>query len=149
MRAANNTAASRATGIWTHALLVWQRFLYPKCVLSATTNLFILHPDNSDPLVHVVKSAIGQRDARNYETPRQKLNFLSEIISYNLDKGFVDKQNKILENVSLEELSGLAAKHLKLDEMITVVVGDKTAIMQSLQPMFENIVELDEEGKPL
>ena len=109
----------------------------------------ILHPDNSDPLVHVVKSAFGQRDARNYETPRQKLNFLSEIISYNLDKGFVDKQNKILENVSLEELSGLAAKHLKLDEMITVVVGDKTAIMQSLQPMFENIVELDEEGKPL
>ena len=61
----------------------------------------------------------------------------------------MDKQNKILENVSLEELSELAAKHLKLDEMITVVVGDKTAIMQSLQPMFENIVELDEEGKPL
>jgi zinc protease len=96
-----------------------------------------------------VKSAIGQRDARNYETPRQKLNFLSEIITYNLDKGFVDKQNKILENVSLEELSGLAAKHLKLDEMITVVVGDKAAIMDSLKPMFKNIVELDEEGKPL
>jgi len=61
----------------------------------------------------------------------------------------VDKQNEILENVSLEELSGLAAKHLKLDEMITVVVGDKATIMDSLKPMFRNIVELDEEGKPL
>ncbi|GAC20052.1 M16 family metallopeptidase [Paraglaciecola arctica] len=96
-----------------------------------------------------VKSAIGQRDARNYETPRQKLSFLSEIMTYNLDKGFVDKQNEILEKVSIEELSGLAAKHLKLDEMITVVVGDKATIMESLQPMFKNIVELDEEGKPL
>ncbi|PKG97808.1 pitrilysin family protein [Paraglaciecola sp. MB-3u-78] len=96
-----------------------------------------------------VKSAIGQRDARNYETPRQKLSFLSEIMTYNLDSGFVDKQNEILANVSLEELSGLAAKHLKLNEMITVVVGDKAAIMESLQPMFENIIELDEEGKPL
>ncbi len=96
-----------------------------------------------------VKSAIGQRDARNYETPRQKLSFLSEIMTYNLDKGFVDEQNQILENVSLEELSGLAAKHLKLDEMITVVVGDKAKVMDSLKPMFENIVELDEEGKPL
>lgn len=96
-----------------------------------------------------VKSAIGQRDARNYETPRQKLNFLSEIMTYNLDKGFVDKQNQILANISLEELSGLAAKHLKLNEMITVVVGDKAAIMESLRPLFENIVEIDEEGKPL
>jgi zinc protease len=96
-----------------------------------------------------VKSAIGQRDARNYETPRQKLSFLSEIMTYNLDTGFVDKQNEILANVSLEELSALAAKHLKLNEMITVVVGDKAAIMESLQPMFENIIELDEEGKPL
>ncbi|MEP1448732.1 MAG: pitrilysin family protein [Paraglaciecola sp.] len=96
-----------------------------------------------------VKNAIGQRDARSYETPRQKLNFLSEIITYNLDKGFVDKQNKILANVGIEELNGLAKKHLKLDDMITVVVGDKATIMESLKPMFKKIVEIDEEGKPL
>lgn len=96
-----------------------------------------------------VKSAIGQRDARNYETPQQKLNFLSEIMTYNLDKGFVDKQNKILSDVSIEELNGLAKKHLNLDEMITVIVGDKATVLESLQPMFDNIVELDEEGKPL
>jgi zinc protease len=29
------------------------------------------------------------------------------------------------------------------------VVGDKVKVMDSLQPMFENIVELDEEGKLL
>jgi zinc protease len=96
-----------------------------------------------------VKNAIGQRDARNYETPRQKLNFLSEIMTYNLDKGFVEKQNEILAKINMEELNSLAVKHLKLDEMITVVVGDKATIMESLQPLFENIVELDAEGKPV
>ena len=50
----------------------------------------------------------------------------------------MDKQNKILENVSLEELSELAAKHLKLDEMITVVMGDKAAIMDSLKSTRNN-----------
>jgi zinc protease len=96
-----------------------------------------------------MKSAIGQRDARAYETPNQKLNFLSEIMTYGLDKSFVDEQNSILANIGKEELNLLAAKHLKLDEMITVVVGDKATVMESLKPMFDNIVELDEEGKLL
>jgi zinc protease len=96
-----------------------------------------------------MKSAIGQRDARAYETPNQKLNFLSEIMTYGLEKTFVDEQNTILANIGKAELNILAAKHLKLDEMITVVVGDKAKVMDSLKPMFENIVELDEEGKVL
>jgi zinc protease len=96
-----------------------------------------------------MKSAIGQRDARAYETPNQKLNFLSEIMTYGLDSSFVDEQNTILTNIGKAELNALAAKHLKLDEMITVVVGDKEKVMDSLIPMFDNIVALDEEGKPL
>ena len=96
-----------------------------------------------------MKSAMGQRDARAYETPNQKLNFLSEIMTYNLDKTFVDEQNAILANISKAELNKLAAKHLKLAEMITVVVGDKAKVLDSLKPMFDNIVELDAAGKPL
>jgi zinc protease len=96
-----------------------------------------------------MKSAIGQRDARAYETPSQKLGFLSEIMTYSLDKTFVDEQNTILANIGKAELNLLAAKHLKLDEMITVVVGDKAKIMDSLKPMFVHIVELDEQGKAL
>jgi zinc protease len=96
-----------------------------------------------------MKSAIGQRDARAYETPNQKLSFLSEIMTYGLDKTFVDEQNAILADIGKAELNLLAAKHLKLDEMITVVVGDKAKVMESLKPMFDNIVELDEDGKPL
>ncbi len=103
----------------------------------------------TDKEINFMKNAIGQRDARAYETPNQKLGFLSEIMTYDLDKTFVDEQNTILANIGKDELNLLAAKHLKLDEMITVVVGDKAKVLDSLKPMFETIVELNEEGKPL
>jgi zinc protease len=103
----------------------------------------------TDEELTFMKRAIGQRDARAYETPNQKLSFLSEIMTYSLDKTFVDDQNTILANIDKAELNLLAAKHLKLDEMITVVVGDKAKVMESLKPMFEKIVELDAEGATL
>ncbi|MFT7506864.1 MAG: zinc protease, partial [Gammaproteobacteria bacterium] len=103
----------------------------------------------TDEELTFMKRAIGQRDARAYETPNQKLNFLSEIMSYSLDKTFVDDQNTILANIDKAELNLLAAKHLKLDEMITIVVGDKAKVMESLKPMFDKIVELDAEGTML
>ena len=96
-----------------------------------------------------MKSAIGQRDARRYETPRQKLGFLSEITTYDLDKSFVDKRNAILNEVDAKELNQLAAKHLNLDEMITVVVGDKKALMSSLKEISDKIVELDIDGNTI
>ena len=96
-----------------------------------------------------MKSAIGQRDARAYETPNQKLRFLSEIATYNLDKAFVDKQNDILQKISADDINALASKHLKLDEMITVVVGDKASLMESLSEISDKIVELDVDGKPV
>ena len=69
------------------------------------------------------RSAIGQRDALNYETPRQKLGFLSRIQIYDLDDDFVDQQNEILASIPAEELNAIAAKHLTMDDMIIVVVG--------------------------
>jgi zinc protease len=103
----------------------------------------------SDAELQFMKNAIGQRDAREYETPGQKLSFLSEIMSYQLATSFVDEQNKILAAISKDELNALAKKYLKLDEMITVVVGDKSKVLDSLKPLFENIVELDTDANPI
>jgi len=96
-----------------------------------------------------MKSAIGQRDARAYETPSQKLNFLSEISTYGLDRSFVDQQNGILAKMTAEEVNKLADTHLDLDGMITVVVGDKASLMESLNEISDNIVELDVNGNPV
>lgn len=92
------------------------------------------------------RKALGQRDARQYETPSQKLGFLSRILEFDLDDDFVEKQNGILAAIGGEELGELAAKHLTMDDMIIVVVGDKTVIMPQLVDLGYEVVELDASG---
>ncbi|NNC98002.1 MAG: insulinase family protein, partial [Gammaproteobacteria bacterium] len=95
------------------------------------------------------KNSIGQRDARSYETPSQKLRFLSRIQTYNLQDDFVDQQKEILENLTEEEVDALANKHLNLDEMNIVIVGDKANVMEELKAFGYPIVEVDAEANPL
>ena len=95
------------------------------------------------------KSSIGQRDARSYETPSQKLRFLSRIQTYGLSDGFIDEQKSILANLTKEESDALAKKHLNLDEMQIVIVGDKAKLMDSLTGFGYEIVEVDADANIL
>ncbi|WP_306253027.1 pitrilysin family protein [Parvularcula sp. IMCC14364] len=95
------------------------------------------------------KNAIGQRDARSYETPQQKLGFLRNILVYDLDDNFVEEQNDILANITEEELDALAAKYLDVNDMIVVVVGDKSEILPGLEELGYDIVMMDEDGNEL
>jgi zinc protease len=95
------------------------------------------------------RRALGQRDARRYETPSQKLGFLSRILEFDLDDDFVDVQSRILAAIGEEELNALAAKHLSMDDMIIVVVGDKAVILPQLQDLGYEIVELDATGREI
>jgi len=95
------------------------------------------------------KNAIGQRDARSYETPRQKLGFLSTMMTYDLDPSFSDQQNDILQGMSKSEIDALAAKHLNIEDMIMVIVGDKEVVFDEVKALGFPIVELDEDGNPI
>ena len=95
------------------------------------------------------KSAIGQRDARAYETPSQKLGFLSRMMTYKLDPSFVDKQANILQAMTKADIDALARKHLKMDEMVMVVVGDKAKHLDEIKALGYPVVELDPDGNPL
>ena len=95
------------------------------------------------------RSAIGQRDARNYETPFQKVRFLSRILTFNLADDFVDRQNEILANVEAQELNAIAARQLVMDDMIIVVVGDRSVVQTELEGLGYEIVYLDADGNPV
>lgn len=95
------------------------------------------------------QSAIGQRDARAYETPRQKLGFISRMVNYNLEPSFVDEQSKILQEFTQEDADSLAKEHLNVDDMIMVVVGDKAEIMDDVKALGYPVVELDTDGNPI
>ena len=93
-----------------------------------------------------MKSSIGQRDARNYETPRQKAGFLRRIVHYDLDRTFVDEQTKIVENITKKELDALAKKYLQPENMYILVVGDEATNRAKLEALGYEVVILDEKG---
>ncbi|HEY4650343.1 MAG TPA: insulinase family protein, partial [Pontibacter sp.] len=96
-----------------------------------------------------MKNSIGQSDARKYETPGQKAGFLGRILEYDLKKDYVAKQTQILNNITKQEIDALAAKHLPVDKMHIVVVGDKKTVLPELQKLNYEIVELDTNGNPV
>ena len=103
----------------------------------------------TEPELVFTRSAIGQRDARAFETPSQKLGFISRILEYDLEPDYVEEQKAILESIGKAELDALAARHLDMDEMIILVVGDKATVMPELEELGYEIIELDAQGQPL
>ncbi len=101
----------------------------------------------TDEELTFMRNSIGQRDARSYETPRQKAGFLSRIVHYDLDKSYVDEQTEIIKNISKEEINALADKTLQVDNMNIVVVGDKASNIEALNELGYEIVELNEKGE--
>lgn len=89
-----------------------------------------------------MKKSIGQRDARSYETPLQKAEYLRRILTYDLDKDFVKQQSKIIENITADEINALAKKHLPSDKMHILIVGDKAVIYDDLKELGYEIIEL-------
>lgn len=95
------------------------------------------------------KAAVGQSEARQYETPSQKLNILARMDSYKVGTEHIEEQKEILEAFTESEADALAAKHLNLDEMFVVIVGDKATQMEKLETLGMPIIEVDADGNPV
>ena len=63
-------------------------------------------------------------NARAFETSNAKLSILSNISNYNLDLNYVEKREKIVENMTVERIEELANKYVDPNKMIWLVVGD-------------------------
>jgi zinc protease len=96
--------------------------------------------------INFMKSAIGQRDALQYETPGQKSGFVARLLEYNLEGDYVATQTKILTMMNKAEIDQLAKKWLQTDNMNILLVGDKAKILPGLQKFGYDIVELDTDG---
>ncbi len=93
-----------------------------------------------------MRNSIGQRDARSYETPFQKAGFLGRIIRYDLPDDFVDTQAEIIRTITKDEIDALAAKHLQLDNMYILVVGDAASHRDKLQALGYEVVDVSANG---
>ena len=93
-----------------------------------------------------MRSAIGQRDARSYETPGSKLGLLANIAEYDLPLNYRTQQNTLLREVDRETLNEVASRLIDPDNMAIVVVGDEDVIRPELEALGMPIVELNEDG---
>ena len=93
-----------------------------------------------------LRNSIGQRDALRYETPFQKAGFLGRIIRYDLPDDFVDTQAEIIRTITKEEIDALADKHLQLENMYILVVGDAATHREKLQALGYEVVDVSTNG---
>ena len=94
----------------------------------------------SDQELAFMRNAINQKDALKYETPRRKLGFLAQILEHDLSVDFVKERNEIVANISKAEINALAKKHLNLNEMLMVVVGDAKTLTPQLQALGYQVI---------
>lgn len=97
----------------------------------------------SDQELAFMRNAINQKDALKYETPSRKLGFLAQILEHDLTADFVKERNKIVANISKEEINALAKKHLDLSQMLMVVVGDAKILRPQLEAIGYQVVDYE------
>lgn len=97
----------------------------------------------TDAELEFMRKAINQRDALKYETPGAKLGFLAQILEHDLTPDFVNVRNKIVSTISKEEINALAKKHLNIDEMLMVVVGDAKVLKPQLEALNYKVIDLE------
>ena len=95
----------------------------------------------TDEELMFMRNSINQQDALKYETPRAKLGFLAQILEHNLTPEFVSQRSKIVATISKAEINALAKKHLAIDEMLMVVVGDAKTLRPQLEALGYQVID--------
>ncbi|MBL7773550.1 MAG: insulinase family protein [Chitinophagaceae bacterium] len=101
----------------------------------------------SEDELSFLKNAIGQSDARKYETGFQKAGFLSTMLKYNLKASFVDDQNAMLTSINAKDINTLAKKWIQPSSMFVVLAGDKEKIQAPLEKAGYQVIALDPEAE--
>jgi zinc protease len=78
------------------------------------------------------KSSITLSEALDYETPFQKLNFLSRIAEYDLPKDYTTQQANMINAMTVSDINSIAKSSLKPDNMVIIVVGHAYKIREGL-----------------
>lgn len=82
-----------------------------------------------------MRSAFSQRDARRYETPRQKLGLLSTMARYDVSPQYLDQRQAAIAQTDITQLNQLAKKLIPLDHLAIVVVGDRADLEPKLDQL--------------
>jgi zinc protease len=89
------------------------------------------------------KSSMLEREALKYETNREKAGYLERQKEFNLPDDYLKQQATILGGMKNKEINALAQKHLPIDNMVIVVVGDAKSVKPGLQKLGYEVEDMD------
>tara|TARA_B100001250_G_scaffold151958_1_gene130422 strand:- start:8527 stop:11373 length:2847 start_codon:yes stop_codon:yes gene_type:complete len=79
------------------------------------------------------KDAFLGGEALKYETAGQKLGFLNRILTYDLDKTYIDKQADVLNTITKSDIDAIAKAKIQPSKMTIIIVGNKYLIKEKLK----------------
>ena len=102
----------------------------------------------SDDDLQFTKNSLIKSNARRFETQFSLLGMLQEISSYNLAPNYIEGEESIINNMSLEQHKELANKYLDESKMVYVVVGDAATQFAQFKAMgFDEVKLITKDAK--
>lgn len=93
------------------------------------------------------KNALIKSNARRFETQGSLLNMLEEMSAYSLDPDYIENEEKVIREMTLEQHKALANKYLDESKMAYLVVGDAETQLEQFKEMgFDEVKVLDKHG---
>ncbi len=94
------------------------------------------------------KNALIKSNARRFETQWSLLGMLQDMNAYDLPKNYIEGEEDIVGNMTLEQHQALANKYLDASKMAYVVVGDAATQYAQFKNMgFDEVKLLDKNGE--
>lgn len=96
------------------------------------------------------KNALIKSNARRFETQRSLLGMLQDINMYGLPHNYIEKEEQIIDTMTLEQHKALANEYLDASKMAYVVVGDAATQFEQFKNMgFDEVILLDRDGNEM
>ena len=93
------------------------------------------------------KNALIKSNARRFETQFNLLGMLQEMSEYNLPANYIEKEEQVINDMTLEMHKSLANKYLDESKMAYLVVGDAASQFAQFKDMgFDEVKLLDKKG---
>ena len=104
----------------------------------------------SDEDLEFTKNVTLKSNARRFETLGALRGMISNIATYSLPVNYIEDQEEIVRNMSVESHNVLAKKYIRPDEMIYLVVGDAATQLDGMKSLgFGDPILLDANGNPV
>ncbi len=102
----------------------------------------------SEEDLEFTKNALIKSNARRFETQFSLLGMLQEMSSYDLDPNYIESEEAIIRNMTLERHKELANRYLDESKMAYLVVGDAATQFPQFKEMgFDEVQLLNKEGE--